>query len=208
MPEKQRPCLDPKVTYDPVKKTACIGDYLRNHMISFINNKYRKHRFQLIAFGKNYCKKDRQGSQLLKKPGHQKDVNILRDYTDRVKCGYNNTTQSGGMGGSERNIGMEGFLYEIYNERTGKIERHWHGYLSDHKQQDARTSFANTDKFIRMMKLKGYLPRGSTLWIQSDGANKQYKCGNALQLCIWCAERYKIQTDKRAALRRRPFKSV
>jgi hypothetical protein len=107
---------------------------------------------------------------------HQRDVFVIRDYTDRVKCAYDTSIQSGELGGAQKNIGMEGFLYAIYNHDKGKVEWHWVGYLSDEKQQDAHTSFANTRKFVEMMQRQKYLPEGATLWVQSDGCGKQYKC--------------------------------
>jgi hypothetical protein len=137
-----------------------------------VTNKLRQHMWLLRALGKNYCKKFRSPSAILRRLRHGKDVFLVRDYTDRVQCSYTNSTQSGEMGGSAKNIGMEGFLYTYLNELTDKIENHWLGYLSDWKQQDARTSYANTDKFIQRMRAIGKLPEGATLWIQSDGCGK------------------------------------
>ena len=81
------------------------------------------------------------------------------------------------MGGGQRNIGMEGFLVKYYNARDDTVETHWLGYLSDEKQQDARTSFCNTRLFIREAIKGGVLAKGSTLWVQSDGCSEQDKSG-------------------------------
>jgi hypothetical protein len=126
------------------------------------------------------CKQHRRTEELLLKAGREKDVGMIRDYTDRVKCAYDRETQTGGMGGSQKNIGMEGILYAIYNRETKKVEWHWQGYLSDETTQDARTSLANTRKFVEMIQKKGYLTMGATLGVQSDGCAKQYKCGTAV----------------------------
>ena len=99
------------------------------------------------------------------------------------------------MGSGQKNIGMEGFLYIVYNRTRDKIEYHWQGYLSDEKQQDARTSFANTRKFIETMKSKGYLTENATLWVQSDGCSKQYKCGTTCWTYAYLASIYKLQID-------------
>ena len=130
-------------------------------------------------------------------PEHYNDVIIIRDYTDRMQCTYNNSTQSGEMGGAAKNIGMEGYLYFFRNKDTGEIETHWFGYLSDDKQQDARTSYANVNKFIKMMReVHGLLTEpNSTLWIQSDGCNKQYKSANHIWLMIVCAQAWNINID-------------
>jgi hypothetical protein len=122
-------------------------------------------------------------------------LSFVADYTDRVKCAYDRSTQSGELGGAQKNIGMEGFLYAIYNHDKGKVEWHWMGYLSDEKQQDARTSFANTRKFVEMMQRQKYLPEGATLWVQSDGCGKQYKCGTTVETYSLIAHSYKLQVD-------------
>jgi hypothetical protein len=191
--EHQRPTENPTKTNDPVKKVAPIAIF-NEEMEAFLQNTYRQHLWLVKALGKNHVKTWRDPWNILK-GNHQWDVSIIRDYTDRIQCNYNNETQSGGMGGNVRNVGSEGFYYVYRNPATNDIEEHWHSYLSDFKQQDARTSFANTDKFILMMKAKGLLHEGSTLWIQSDGCAKQYKSGTNMWLCWHLSRKYHINID-------------
>ena len=65
--------------------------------------------------------------------GHNKDVFVVKDYTDCVKCCYDRSAQSGEMGGAQKNIGMEGFLYALLHAETNQVEHHWYGFLSDEK---------------------------------------------------------------------------
>lgn len=193
LPEKERATQKVKRTEDPVRKTAPIYDFV-TEFEKFINTKWRKHTFQKRGLNQK-CKQYRRAEELLLKAGHEKDVIMIRDYTDRVKCAYDRETQTGGMGGSQKNIGMEGILYAIYNRDSKKVEWHWQGYLSDEKIQDARTSFANTRKFVEMMQKKGYLTKGATLWVQSDGCAKQYKCGTAVYSYSALATIYTLKID-------------
>ena len=110
---------------------------------------------------------------------------------------YDNEAMSAGMGGGKASVGMEGFLHHHKND-TGDITMKWHGFLSDEKQQDARTSFHNCFKFIKhMQEKKGLLPRNgkSVLHIQSDGCTVQYKCANALKLVALLSDIFAIEID-------------
>ena len=142
LPPKERSTKEPKRTEDPVRKSKPIYDFV-TEFEKFINTKWRLHKWQLLGLNKK-CKAFRDKLTLLKKKKHEKDVLLIRDYTDRVQCAYDRSTQSGEMGGAQKNIGMEGLLYYIYNQRNKEVECHWQGYLSDEKIQDARTSFVNT----------------------------------------------------------------
>ena len=186
--------LKPRRSEDLVKKRSPIKEF-KTFMEDFINKKWRLHRWQVI--GINYhCKKIRNFQELFKEPKHQQDVAIIRDYTDRVTCSYDKSTQSGELGGGQRNIGMEGILYCYYNPDTEEVEHHWHGCLSDEKQQDARTSFFNTRRFIRHVKALGYLTKlGSTLWVQSDGCSKQCKSGTVCWTYSHLSKTYSVNID-------------
>jgi hypothetical protein len=102
---------------------------------------------------------------------------------------YYDAAMSTGLGGGNATVGMEGFLWKAtsYSNELVKdiIHLKWNGYLSDSKQQDARTSFANLDKFITARQAEGMI-RGHncSVKIQSDGCGKQYKSGTHLKTCI------------------------
>ena len=121
--ENQRPVNAPKKTNDPCNKTAPIAIF-KDEMEDFITGRYRKHLWLVKALGKNHVKELRNAYRILELIGHEGDVFVIRDYSDRVKCNYNNETQSGGMGGNVSSVGMEGFLYIFKNRDTGEIEVH------------------------------------------------------------------------------------
>ena len=80
-------------------------------------------------------------------------------------------------------VGMEGMVVKIKDEINDNQQMHWYGWLSDEKQQDARTSFVNSCKLVDSMKTLN-CPRPNQdeiLYIVSDGCAKQYKCANAVQ---------------------------
>jgi hypothetical protein len=191
--KKEQPTQKPKKTEDPVKKTKPIYEFI-TEFEEFINTKWRLHNWQKIGLN-GKCKEFRKAEKILSLRKHQRDVFLIRDYTDRIKCAYDRSTMAGEMGGAQKNIGEEGFLYALYNHGTGKVEWNWMGYLSDEKQQDARTSFVNTRKFVEMMQRQKYLPEGATLWVQSDGCGKQYKSGTTVETYSLIAQIYKIQVD-------------
>ena len=127
----ERPQEKPKKTEDPVKKTAPIHDFV-THFENFINSKWRLHNCQKQCLN-TICKRFRCEKTILKMKGHNKDVFVVKDYTDCVKCCYDRSTQSGEMGGAQKNIGMEGFLYALLHAETNQVEHHWYGFLSDEK---------------------------------------------------------------------------
>ena len=192
LPQKERPLTKPKKTEDPVKKTMPTHDFVTEFQ-TFINEKWRLHHWQVIGLN-GRCKEFRK-PELLAHEKHRLDCFIVRDYTDRMKCAHDRSTQSGEMGGAQRNIGMEGFYYTLYNTEKKKVEQHWFGFLSDEQQQDARTSLRNTDKFVKRMKKRNLLPVGSTLWMQSDGCTKQYKSGCCVATYNIIAQKYQLQVD-------------
>ena len=55
----------------------------------------------------------------------------------------------------------------------------------------------NTIEFVKTMREKGYLRpgKGDTLWIQSDGCERQYKCSNNCAICIHVAQQFQIIID-------------
>ena len=131
---------------------------------------------------------------------------------------HNNEAMSVGIGGGQATVGMEGYLLEKAQSKeeeeitmddgtkvrlkkldgNGKeFELTWPGFLSDWKQQDARTSFANAFKLIKKLQAEGYLPpnSGAVLYIKSDGCPAQYKCAVALYLVGLLAKAFGIQID-------------
>ncbi len=76
-------------------------------------------------------------------------VYAVTDYADRLGIAYNNEAMSAGMGSSTVNVGMQGFLYYVMDKEGKKVDMSWMGLLSDWREQDARTCFANLYKLIK-----------------------------------------------------------
>jgi len=179
MNEEDRCPKTPRAKLSRITKSAPIAVFLRDTFFPFIRKKYRKHKWQIIALGKHWCVKQRREGAF----SCESNVFVQRDYTDRIPCEYNYSAMSTGMGGGNANVGMEGFFYQV-KEGENEMRYHWHGYLSDEKQQDARTSYVNADRFISHQQTLGRLGQGtrSTLYLQNDGCVKQYKSGTALYM--------------------------
>ena len=63
----------------------------------------------------------------------------------------NNQVMGNGMTGTPL-VGMEGMVVKFKDSTLDRLVLHWFGWLSDEKQQDARTSFTNTAKLIETMQ--------------------------------------------------------
>jgi hypothetical protein len=77
-----------------------------------------------------------------------KSVLIMRDYSDRLDAGFTGEAQTMGMG-DKQNTGMEGITVKYFangdsTDPDSPEITDWHVYLSDEKQQDARTSMVNS----------------------------------------------------------------
>lgn len=183
-----------KAKYELKSKSAPIGVFMRDYYVPFINQKYRKHLF-LVEVARRFIV-HRNAIDILN--GQPLSCIFVRDYTDRIGVEYNGASMGSGMGGGYGNVGMEGF-YSCYRKNgDGDVTWHWNGYLSDEKQQDARTSYANAIKFITYLQDEcGLLPRGGTavLYIRSDGCPCQYKSATAIMMCIWLSVHFAIEID-------------
>jgi hypothetical protein len=195
LPPEERPKKSPQSKLQQVKKRAPIGEYW-DHYKKFIDDKYRQHRWQLRANGLRYCGGAmRDPKRLLQMDPFS--ICLERDYSDRMSPEYNKTPMSRGLGGGQGDFGMEGILYHCMGEDQ-TVQMHWHAFLSEEKQQDARTSYANSCKFFECIQNeKKLLPRGgnSCVYIKSDGCPKQYKCANSVKMNCLLADRFGFQVD-------------
>ena len=110
---------------------------------------------------------------------------------------FDNLPMSVGIGGSIPLVGMKGMVVKFKDSTLDRQGLHWFGWLSDEKQQDVRTSYVNTAKFIEKMRTLNCLraDEDEVLYIVSDGCAKQYKCANTLQTFMYLADRYRIPID-------------
>ena len=189
IPAKDRPKLVTKAVV--AYKNLCIGDF-KDTVYPAQLRSFSQHRFLRHVLGKTWSLGQRE-TLPLENPG---SVLCHRDYTTRLPMIPNNQVMGNGMTGTPL-VGMEGMVVKFKDPTLDRLALHWFGWLSDEKQQDARTSFVNTAKLIETMQARGYLQpdEGHVLYIVSDGCAKQYKCANTLQTYNMLADRYRICID-------------
>ena len=166
-PKKNRP----KVTHGEreLYKSRSIGEFMTDVYPKQLTA-YSQHRFLCNILGKRGCLGQREESAL--DPGC---VLCQRDYTTRLPMEFNNATMGVGRTGVPT-VGMEGMILKMLfqaekepgdeEDPAHEEKLWWFGYLSDEKQQDARTSFFNTFQmlmditmanFWRKMRINGFM---------------------------------------------------
>ncbi len=187
IPTKNRPAV--KAKEQIVIKACSIGDFMKEVYPKQLRS-YSQHSFLCRVLGKQGCLGHREDSAL-DSPGN---VVVHRDYTTKLPMEFNNAPMGVGMGGTPT-VGMEGLVVKFKDQDGQKM--HWLGFLSDTKQQDARTSFYNSIRLMVRMDSGGYLmpDKDQVLHVVSDGCTAQYKCANTLQTYIWLANSFQLPID-------------
>ena len=72
----------------------------------------------------------------------------------------------------------------------------FHLHLSDSKLQNAATTTANLYKLLANIFEGKKMIRGRTMWDQTDGCAKQYKCSIAYYLMSYLQKSYQIVLDR------------
>jgi hypothetical protein len=201
LPVEQQPAKKPMSTIDYTNKRASIGTFIKDVFKPFLV-KLRYHIFLVTVLSKNHCVKDRSERHMKTPTG--KSVLIIRDYSDHLNAAFTGEAQSAGMG-DKQNTGMEGitiryFANGDYTDEESPEVTDWYVYLSDEKQQDARTSMVNSIDLIEKLQAAPLylLPRGkdAVLYEQSDGCAKQYKCATALWVLSHLSHKYRITINR------------
>ena len=192
--EDKRPKKAPTTNLEYVAKRAPIGTFMTEVFFVFLLA-YRYHHFLLKILGKDHCLKSRR-EHYHKTPGGGNAYGH-RDYSDRLASDFDQEAQSQGMG-DKPNTGMEGITVCYYKEGIEIMD--WFVYLSDLKQQDARTSHVNTRRLFKKLQAEPFnlLPRNqdAVFYEQCDGCTKQYKSGTALWSMIFLAHEFGISIDR------------
>ena len=88
-------------------------------------------------------------------------------------------------------MSIEGIALEIFSAEppedikstTPSPQRHAvsHYFLSDNRKQDSATTTAHRKRLVSLLKNKQVLTTSlSTIWENTDGCAKQYRCASAL----------------------------
>ena len=184
IPQKDRPPprKEQEIGWDclPIKKF--LDGPLTKSMRKFMRHRCLYKRLE-------QCIKDRE--ELLSE--HPGNVLIRRDYSAKFPMVFNRMSMGPGM--NPKQVGMEGMTTKFEATDSGDTEMHWIGWISDEKEQSARTSYENSRKTILKLKAMGKLTAGGTLYFISDGCGKQYRSANAFQTMIWLAMEFDLKVD-------------
>ena len=74
--------------------------------------------------------------------------------------------------------------------------REFYLHLSDSKLQNAATATYNLHKLLAKAVDKKQMIRGGTMWDQTDGCAKQYRCSIAYYLMSYLSKLYQIILDR------------
>ena len=167
-------------------------------------NKYAYHLPHVILLGKKEATLHRK---LSLKPG---DIETTRDYSDRLSFDFKHEFMSTHFGNSA-SLSMEGVCVRHYKkdvidlhnvsqhsnfDQEGDTISQFHSHFSDSKIQNAGSTHQHMNVLLSYMKDYGLIVKGGTLYCNSDGAAKQYRCANALYYLSCLATKYGIEIDR------------
>ena len=157
--------------------------------------KYMYHIYGVIVLGKNFAAKERLRA-IAASPG---SLGSMKDYADAIQATCNREIQSDHFG-DQTTTSMEGAYCQFVDpaKQEEGIRTEFNCYVSDDKQQDSRTSFANTVFLIKQAREKGLIPPEGeqTLYECMDGCGKQYRCANSIYLMSVVSNLYKISCNR------------
>ena len=103
-----------------------------------------------------------------------------RDYTDKWKMSQHGQTQNEGFA-QDQALGIEGFYFDAA-DCYGQRSNYYYGVLSDEKEQNASTTYANTRLILEhMFNNQGAMKRHelTRIYEVTDGCTAQYRCSTA-----------------------------
>jgi hypothetical protein len=183
--------------------TRPIGRFLKEFYLPALE-KYSYHLPHVMILSKVVCGKMRQDA-FAKDTG---SIKTRRDYAERLSAIFNMEVQSEHFGNG-RSLSIEGSSVETYigvelneylegrmnaNQLLRKME--FHSHFSDFSRQDAATTNAHMTVLLEVLKQRLEFREGSTMYDDTDGCAKQYRCGNALYLLSVLSCKFKIVIDR------------
>jgi len=141
-------------------------------------------------------------------PGH---ISTRSDYAERFKCEPDGQLQSEYFD-NNRTLSMEGccldrfttsdnvmdYLNEggNYIPAENDLHREFHLHLSDSKFQNAATTTQHLYEVLTKLFKDGNMMRYGTMWDQTDGCSKQYRCSIAYYLLSFLSSTFVIDIDR------------
>ena len=179
-----------------------IGTFLKEHYLPAME-KLAYHRPHVQILGKDHCAGARRVAFR-----HRPSVRTRRDYAERLAAAFNLEAQHEHFGNS-RSLSIEGSSVEtfcaaavdayragVWRMDESDLKMVFHSHFSDDSRQDAATTHAHMVVLFEHLKEIGELCAGFTVWDDTDGCGKQYRCGTAFYLLSVLACTYGITIDR------------
>ena len=180
-----------------------IGIFFREFYLPALE-KYAHHIAHVKILSKTDCGVMRQ-STFEQTPG---DLKTRHDYAERLSAVFADEVQSSHFGNG-RSLSIEGSKVESFAQldleafQRGDLlaneiepDMEFHSHFSNHSRQDAATTAAHLTVLLDLLRSKGKYFVGCTLYDETDGCAKQYRCSNAIYLLSVLASKYGITIDR------------
>ena len=185
-----------------LKKTS-FHIFINDYYLPMLE-KYAYHRPHYILLGKNVSGLTRKKAM---KPG---DIETTRDYAERLSFKLDKEIMSLNFGNSV-SLSMEGvsvryFKKEVSSDNVLDKETFFdfekdtildfHSHLSDSCIQNAGSTHQHMIVLLDFLFKNKYMTEGSTLFCNTDGESKQYRCANSLYYLSLLSTKYNINIDR------------
>jgi hypothetical protein len=164
-----------------------------------------------LAYHRPHCRilsKDHCGNARLAAFKRRPSVRTRRDYAERLAAAFNLEAQHEHFGNG-RSLSMEGSSVETFCKAAAEayaagvwqmdeadLRMVFHSHFSDDSRQDAATTHAHMTVLFDELRSIGELMAGLTVWDDTDGCAKQYRCGTAIYLLSVLASAFDITIDR------------
>lgn len=166
-----------------------IGEFHSKHYLPLLQ-KLRYHKAHVHLLGKN-CSGQQRLEAFLSRPS----VRCRRDYAERLSAVFDEEIQSEHFGNS-RSLSIEGSSVEAHATMGTTPQMTFHSHFSDGSRQDAAATHEHMKCLFTCLQEEGKLAPAMTVWEDTDGCSKQYRCGNALYLLSLLASKYGVTIDR------------
>jgi hypothetical protein len=164
--------------------------------------KYAYHFALFVILSKNACGKLRDEA-FRKNVG---SVKTIRDYAERLDAKFNLEIQTEHFGNG-RSLSLEGVscrthaveaIQALVNGETidESTRLHFHSHFSDYSRQDAATTTAHLNVLLDSLEKSGEMGKNGTMFDDTDGCSKQYRCAKAYFLLSQVAIARGITIDR------------
>jgi hypothetical protein len=102
--------------------------------------------------------------------------------------------------GNGRSLSIEGSTVETHEILGDNVEKRtrlqFHSHFSNNSRQDAATTTAHMTVLIDALISENAIYKKTTMWDDTDGCGKQYRCAKAYWLLSYLASKYDMTIDR------------